>query len=244
MKYSQCNDFSFDAALVLLQSTDPYPVNFDTAVDWLGYSNKANARRTLVKSFEMGVDFSSSWRRNPLRGRPSEIINLTVDCFKTFGMMAGTEKGKQVRRYFLECERRLKQVTSNTSFSDSFLLKLVEHRVATRFEERFLAIEDRLERLEAEIGNRLAFDSNFLPMPKNTELQAPEYELAPNLAAIVKRSRRVGAVNARDVSRSILAFRHVSAQEIRSYFRHLEKLGYGRCEGIGTKLKFTAQAQF
>ncbi len=33
---------------------------------------------------------------------------LTVDCFKAFCMMAGTEMGRQVRAYFIECERALK----------------------------------------------------------------------------------------------------------------------------------------
>jgi hypothetical protein len=30
---------------------------------------------------------------------------LTADCFKAFCMMAGTEKGKQVRKYYLKIEK-------------------------------------------------------------------------------------------------------------------------------------------
>ena len=38
-----------------------------------------------------------------------ESISLTLDCFNSLGMMAGTGQGKEVRRYFLECERVAKK---------------------------------------------------------------------------------------------------------------------------------------
>lgn len=75
------------------------------------------------------------------------------------------------------------------------------------------------------------------------QAQADEGEIAPNLAAIVERSRRVGAVDARNIRSSILAFRGSSVQEIRGYFRQLADLGYGSCKDGGAKLKFTAYVQ-
>lgn len=75
------------------------------------------------------------------------------------------------------------------------------------------------------------------------QAEANSDEIAPNLAAIVERSRRVGAVDARNISKSILIFRHIKAEEIRSYFRQLADLGYGTCEGAGTKLRFIAYVQ-
>lgn len=41
-------------------------------------------------------------------GRPSRLYMLTIDCFKEMGMLAKTEKGKEIRRYFLECEKLAK----------------------------------------------------------------------------------------------------------------------------------------
>lgn len=67
-----------------------------------------------------------------------------------------------------------------------------------------------------------------------------EEQLAPNLAAIVERSRCVGAVSARDINRAIWALHNSSAGEIRNHFRKLAELGYGTCEGSGCKMKFTA----
>lgn len=71
--------------------------------------------------------------------------------------------------------------------------------------------------------------------------RASEGELAPNLAAIVERSRKVGAVSARDIKRTVWAFRSASVQEVRSTFRQLENMGYGNCVGDGLHLKFVAE---
>lgn len=102
-------EFSHECALALVQSTDPFPVNFDDGWQWIGYKRKDTAKNALTANFESGVDyvieFSGSDRKTSRGGRPREIISLTVDAFKSFCMMAGTEKGKQVRRYFIECER-------------------------------------------------------------------------------------------------------------------------------------------
>lgn len=54
------------------------------------------------------LDFLSELIKS-LMGRPSESIKLTPDCFKQLAMMAGTERGKKVRRYFLNCEAELKR---------------------------------------------------------------------------------------------------------------------------------------
>lgn len=72
--------------------------------------------------------------------------------------------------------------------------------------------------------------------------RATEGEIAPNLAAIVDRSRKVGAVTARDVQKSVRAFKDsgVSVQEIRCNFRQLEEMGYGECIGEGSKMGFLA----
>lgn len=69
---------------------------------------------------------------------------------------------------------------------------------------------------------------------------AKKGQLAPNLAAIVERSRRVGGISARDVQSSIFAFRSAKVQEVRSKFRELEAMGYGHCKGEGSKMSFSA----
>lgn len=128
---------NFDTALALIRADDAFPVDFDMAWQWLGYSSKGNARRTLLDNFEEGLDFLSILMKNAQRGRPSESIKLSLDCFKAFCMMAGTEKGKEVRRYFLQCERQLKQLLIEPSSESLLALRLDR-------------VENRLNWLEAE----------------------------------------------------------------------------------------------
>lgn len=107
-------NFSIANAQELLNSDDSFPVDFEIAWQWLGYSRKDAAKDKLLNNFDLDVDFSL--RRLPETNVDNtfshyrEDIRLTVDCFKQLAMMAKTSKGKEVRKYFLDCEKRLKQI--------------------------------------------------------------------------------------------------------------------------------------
>ncbi|HEY9603198.1 MAG TPA: hypothetical protein V6C85_16405 [Allocoleopsis sp.] len=105
-------DLSQNKVLELIDSDEEFPVNFDDAYQWVGYNQKSDAKSKLLNNFIKGVDFSAKRLKNPQAGRPSELIMMTVDCFKSFCMMAGTAKGREVRQYFLDCERELKRLKS------------------------------------------------------------------------------------------------------------------------------------
>lgn len=105
-------DLSNDVIFGILGSEDLFPVDFNQAWCWIGYSTKGNAKIALESSgFIEGLDFRffMNSHKKSNRGRPSEKIMLSIDCFKSFAMMAGTERGKQVRQYFLECEKELRR---------------------------------------------------------------------------------------------------------------------------------------
>lgn len=65
-----------------------------------------------------------SFIKNPSGGRPLIEYALTVDAAKELSMVEGNERGKQARRYFIECEKALQtggfQVPS--SFKEALLL--------------------------------------------------------------------------------------------------------------------------
>lgn len=95
----------------VLESKDPFPVDFDKAWKWIGYSRKDVAKKALEDNFCQNKDYSLLHPHTEQKGRGGhnkETIKLTQDCFKKFCMMAGTDRGKEVRDYFLECERKLK----------------------------------------------------------------------------------------------------------------------------------------
>lgn len=106
-------EFSLSIASELVSSEDQFPVDFNQAWTWLGYSMKRDAKQFLLKNFSLDFDYVML---QPELGtlavpRPSERIYLTVEAFKMFAMMAGTKQGKEVRKYFLECERIAKSKT-------------------------------------------------------------------------------------------------------------------------------------
>ncbi|MEH2393706.1 MAG: hypothetical protein V7K21_19265 [Nostoc sp.] len=104
-------EISEEIAIYLWESSEKFPVEFELACSWLGYSTKANAKRKLVKYFRKDLDYKVFiiLDENSKGGRPEENIWLTVNCLKEMGMMAGTEIGWQVRQYFLQCEEKAKE---------------------------------------------------------------------------------------------------------------------------------------
>ncbi len=108
-------EFSHKLALAIVQSTEQFPVDFDAAWKWIGYSTKQKAKNKLTNNFDIGFDYTITPMVKRVEGNKGggsvrfESINLTLDCFKSLGMMAGTGQGKEVRRYFLECERIAKK---------------------------------------------------------------------------------------------------------------------------------------
>lgn len=107
-------EFSIEKAQELLDSEADFPVDFEVAWRWLSYSRKDAAKEKLVNNFELDLDFSvrqlAETNADNTFSHYREDIRLTVDCFKQLAMMAKTVKGKEVRKYFIDCEKRLKQL--------------------------------------------------------------------------------------------------------------------------------------
>ncbi|MDK4337257.1 antA/AntB antirepressor family protein [Corynebacterium accolens] len=79
---------------------------------FLGVSTRYNdwiARLIEKYGFIAGQDFYSKMSKTPNGGRPSENHVLTLDMAKEISMVQNNDKGRQARRYFIECERRAKE---------------------------------------------------------------------------------------------------------------------------------------
>ena len=102
-------NFNIELAQQLLDSPEKFPVSFNSAWVWLGYKRKDNAKKSLLNSGfienEDYLRFSAEPTTTGIGGDTVENTFLTIDCFKMWGMAAGTVKGKEVRKYFLECEK-------------------------------------------------------------------------------------------------------------------------------------------
>jgi phage anti-repressor protein len=153
----------------IVRSTEQYPVDFDRAWQWVGYASKQKGLDSLKRNFEEEIDFSTT-RLKSTGGRPTDGYFLTVDCFKVFCMMAGTEKGKEVRQYYLRIEKevlpqirktgvympkdawqglqdlqqRVLKLELNRTVTERLLLRA--QRIIERFENRYvLSSEDKRE---------------------------------------------------------------------------------------------------
>ncbi len=67
--------------------------------DWI-------ARKVEQYGFTEGEDFLSILRKT--RGRPATDYHLTLDMAKELAMVENNDKGRQVRRYFIEIEKKAK----------------------------------------------------------------------------------------------------------------------------------------
>ena len=56
--------------------------------------------------------------KNPNGGRPQIEYALTIDAAKELSMVEGSEKGKQARRYFIACEKKLTELASPSYMID------------------------------------------------------------------------------------------------------------------------------
>lgn len=101
--------FNAKIAQKIFNSKEKFPVKFDNAWQWLEYDRKDSAKRYLIENLEEEIDFRIYVELGTLAvPRPSENIVLSIEGFKNWGMMSKTSVGKQIRRYFLDCESRVK----------------------------------------------------------------------------------------------------------------------------------------
>ena len=87
-----------------IQSSDKFPVSFDTAVQWLG-KKKSDLKRTLLEKLKANEDFTiSNNPSGPEGGRPTEIILLTVRGFKTLCARSRGKRAESIQDYYVKLE--------------------------------------------------------------------------------------------------------------------------------------------
>ncbi|RJG10910.1 hypothetical protein D3879_14610 [Pseudomonas cavernicola] len=88
----------------------------------LGVTTRFNdwiARRIQEYGFIEGQDFSMVTQNRVTKGRGgdrrSQGYSLSVDMAKELAMVERTEAGRAVRRYFIECEKKLRQIAPDVA---------------------------------------------------------------------------------------------------------------------------------
>ncbi|QKQ76361.1 antA/AntB antirepressor family protein [Nostoc sp. TCL240-02] len=164
--------FDKTLALSIYNSDEQFPIDLDDAWLWLGWASKQKALDCLVANFEEGTDFLTLGKKASNGGRPGKHIMLTVDCFKCFAMMSGTEQGKVIRKYFIECESIAKEanIKALPSVSTSKLTELKANDALVRHHIRVLESELAEKRMELQSIQKELFTEAKAVLDANPEL--------------------------------------------------------------------------
>ena len=121
--------------------TNDYPINLEDVFKMIGFANKENAKRTLKNNFTEGEDYKKLLVRTDEQvqtllvrtdeqktkdnrgGHNQEIVMLNIDTFKNLCMLAKTDKGKQIRKYYVKLENIYNQIIKEEIESKDKLLE-------------------------------------------------------------------------------------------------------------------------
>ena len=98
-------------------SKNDYVIDLDNVWQWLGFSQKVNAKMLLEKQFTIEKDYKKSLllqqkQTNQTKGgHNKEIFMLNVETFKKFCLKAGTKKADEVHDYFIKLENIMFEIT-------------------------------------------------------------------------------------------------------------------------------------
>lgn len=87
--------------------------------DWM-------ARRISDYDFTDGQDFCSFLSETNSGGRPAKEYHISLDMAKELSMVERNDKGKEARKYFIECESRARSTAIDYS-SPAIMLGVIEN---------------------------------------------------------------------------------------------------------------------
>lgn len=90
--------------------TNDYLINFENIYKMLGFANKGNAKRTLENNFIINEDYKITFLPRENGRISTEYIMINTNTFKNLCMLAKTDKGKEIRRYYIKLENMNNQL--------------------------------------------------------------------------------------------------------------------------------------
>lgn len=109
-------------------------------------------RRMVEYGFEEAIDFirvAQKRATNNLKNPVTTVIDhaISIDMAKEISMIQRTEKGKIARQYFINCEKKLKEVKK---LSPMELMEL-QFKVLKEQKEKITQVENRVDKLEEDM---------------------------------------------------------------------------------------------
>jgi len=131
--------------------------------DWI-------VRRIEEYSFEEGKDFCSNLSEST-GGRPAKEYALSLDMAKELSMVERTEKGKQARQYFIDCERRAKAATQTKALPPAKQASEASKAFNALFRTmRLIGLDKNAAAISANQATRQIAGMDLLALSGNTHL--------------------------------------------------------------------------
>lgn len=106
--------------------TNDFVIDLDNIWKWLGFSQKAMAKRSLEKYFIIHNDYkvllcrSAEQKLESRGGNNKELILLNLRTFKLFCIKAGTDRANEIHEYFIQLEGIMNIIKSRVGKPKTF----------------------------------------------------------------------------------------------------------------------------
>jgi phage anti-repressor protein len=128
--------------------TNDYPINLENVFKMIGFANKGNAMKTIKSNFTKDEDYKVTLLHTEKRknegGFNKEEVMLNIDTFKNLCMLAKTNKGKEIRKYYVKLENIYNKIIKEEIESQKLLLE--EKNILLEEKENKHVLDKKLEK--------------------------------------------------------------------------------------------------
>ena len=128
--------------------TNDYPINLEDIFHMIGFANKGNAKRTLENNFTKDEDYKITILPSEKGQIAREDIMLNVDTFKNLCMLAKTDKGKQIRKYYVKLENIYNRIIKEEIEETNQQLELERENTQKQLEEKQKELDEQQKKID------------------------------------------------------------------------------------------------